>query len=693
MKSVKTLFLLIALTITVLIFTTQAVLNFTNFRGEIQQEVQRKLTNQVQKDAQKLYADMSEAAKSCQLLACDLKVTPVQKSDIIFPIIKEYVLDNPMIYGSGFWLEPNVYADNTKYYGPYFYKDGDQAKLTWDYSNDQYNYFQYDWYKNGIQLDKGVAWTEPYVDSVSGVAMLTISSPIVVGDKKIGITTADISLKGLQNYVKNIKVGRQGYAFVVTSQGYYLADRKASNDLKRKITEASDASERETGKAILASAAAGTKAAVFRGEKAIISYAPIGDTGLKLVDVLPDSEAFARLGQMKRNTVINLTLSLILFGLLLYYVMQIRIVKPLQALMMAAGRVAGGDLTIDQTIQTLSKSQDETGRLAKSFGEMVEGMRHLVSQINGAVDAVTVSSQQVAASAGEFSKASEQVAATIADLAEGANKQAEAAQEGNHMVADMLAQLALVVENTQILKKLTGDVSEVMKEGSGKVEILKARMEESRSVSQKVGEAISSLSDKSKAIGDIVAVISEIAEQTNLLALNAAIEAARAGEQGRGFAVVAEEVRKLAEQSAGSSNEIRSLIDEIRQGINLAVGDMQKEVLVVVEQDQAVEETSRAFTKIKEVVESVNEKIDEASESAQQLKERAQSIGAKIEMIADVTQENASGTEEVAASSQEQVASIEEISAAAARLAELTEGLKENTKKFRLDDTGPVVKS
>ncbi len=152
-----------------------------------------------------------------------------------------------------------------------------------------------------------------------------------------------------------------------------------------------------------------------------------------------------------------------------------------------------------------------------------------------------------------------------------------------------------------------------VKAGSGTAVINKAvaQMETISKKFEASTEVIDALGDKSKEIGLIISLITSIAQQTNLLALNAAIEAARAGEQGRGFAVVADEVRKLAEQSAGAAHEIENLINKIQVEIDHAIRSMEEGNKAVQSGKSMVGDAGQSFYGISSEIEQVsNEMMD-----------------------------------------------------------------------------------
>ena len=316
-----------------------------------------------------------------------------------------------------------------------------------------------------------------------------------------------------------------------------------------------------------------------------------------------------------------------------------------------ARKIAHGDLSGSVTLQPNDKSS-----LLASMKEMQDGLREMVEQVIVATIQLVSSAQQLAVS-------SQQVMAAT-------NRQSDEAATVAATVEEMTVSIGHISDNAADVHNSAVESKGMAQEGA---QFAQKTIGEMNKIVENVNQSsafMQTLDDQSHKIADIVNVIKEIADQTNLLALNAAIEAARAGEQGRGFAVVADEVRKLAERTKLSTEDIASMIDAIRSGTMKAVESMSHGTVMVNEGMTLVGSTGASMTHIHGGTDKVLAAIDDISTSLREQSCASNEIAKSVEGIARMAEENNSAINEVAVSAEQ--------------LRSISYALKESAARFRL---------
>jgi len=356
------------------------------------------------------------------------------------------------------------------------------------------------------------------------------------------------------------------------------------------------------------------------------------------------------------NTIMGwVSLVSLVAGIGIALLLAAQIVKPLRQAVGMAERIAEGDLCPVQGVD-VRDGRCETRQLLAAL----ESMR---LRLNDAFQEIRSSAGYVADSAAQLSSMSEQVAVS-------AQRQAESTSSAAATLEELTVSINHVADNAHDASDQANQAGSLARRGNDDVGDAAQRiLAVNHSVEATAGE-MATLTREVQEIGNIVTVIRDVADQTNLLALNAAIEAARAGEAGRGFAVVADEVRKLAERTTVSAQEITRMVSAIQQNAGQVVGSMAQS-------RQSVDGVSASAGRTTEIMQQVQLSADAVLQAISNIN------GALTEQRG-ASQELAKGMETVAQMAEENSATVEELATTSGQLMGLSQTLQGVVARFRL---------
>jgi methyl-accepting chemotaxis protein len=390
-------------------------------------------------------------------------------------------------------------------------------------------------------------------------------------------------------------------------------------------------------------------------------------------------------------------------------------INGLQAVSATAESIANGDLTQEV------KPRGDSDKLGHAIHKMVEGLRGIVGEIQQSArslgntgdslkdsctilaassENVTLAIGDVATSIDQTKLATNEIAVTCESQAGSMAEASTAMDQLHHSIGEVEAAVSEQIQIVDLTQTKSAENASAIKAALETVELIRVEV-------NTTSDRVKVLGQMSERIGSIVDTINNISEQTNLLALNAAIEAARAGEHGRGFAVVADEVRKLAEKSGRSTEEITKLISEVNSNVEHALAAMDRSNDQVGQSTIAATSAAKAMDELSVTINGISASTGTLATSAQSMLKEVHALSSIIESVAGGAEQSAAAAQELAATAAEvsdttyrvagevsnQSAAIQTIDATTAELAVMATQLLDVSNKFTLEATPVAEKS
>ncbi len=547
------------------------------------------------------------------------------------------------------------------------------------YENQDYYATKRPWWGKAIAKNR-LFVTPPEIDYNDKTVVSSIKQT-VYDDKGtlIGIAGIDILLSTIQKEVKaKLKYKGQGDAFIIKNDGsiiFFPAEGKKAEEIKHladvdSVMEDSDGFT-ELTKAMIAKQS-GVQNVTWRGTKHFVGFEPIS-LEKPSVDwvaglIVPESiktEPIRKATLLAILGVIGILATLIL---IVRYVAR-RISTPLNRLVHAMKDISKGEG--DLTIRLDTKSSNELGQLAHWFNQFIEKIQIVICDIAENGKTLNKSAHGLSNISGVMSEGVEKTSAKADEV----SSASETMSQNMNSVAAAMEEATM---NIGMVASATEEMTSTINEIAQNAENARSITNEAVSQSENASVQVSKLGTAAEEIGNVVETITEISQKVNLLALNATIEAARAGEAGRGFAVVANEIKDLAQQTAGATTEIEIKVKGIQSSTNSTVTEIEK--------------ISDVVNRVNEIVSTISAAIEEQSATTKEIASNVNNVSSGISDI----NENAAQSNTVASQIAQEIAEVtlaaedisgrsREVNDSAEDLSKLSGSLNDIVSRFKIE--------
>ncbi|WPK13452.1 methyl-accepting chemotaxis protein [Lysinibacillus louembei] len=375
-----------------------------------------------------------------------------------------------------------------------------------------------------------------------------------------------------------------------------------------------------------------------------------------------------------------------ILGLVILYYYINKSLRPLKSLKESATYLAEGNIKeANHVVSNIDMANgNEISLFAKDFTNALKQLTKTFDTIHVKVNSLEQAVEDINSTAHHVNNSNNAIAASVTQIAEGSGKQQVSNDEVMQAMSEMTIGIQRLADSTSDIAESSNDMTELVEKSTSNSKQVVQQIQSVETSVIRTSEQVREMGERFHSIEEMINVITSIADQTNLLALNAAIEAARAGEAGKGFAVVADEVRKLAEMSRTSADDIHSHLQSFLEIAERALSEMAVSTQDVKEGSLAVTAIGENLENILQAVLRVNNNIQENSAVIEQMSASSEEILASAEDMSQLVNNTTAQTQEVAKSIDVQVDMVEKLNEVVEKLDTTSKDVVNEIEKFKL---------